>query len=126
MINRLNHVVIIVPEYEEALAYYVDVLGFEKHADMPLGDGFRWLTVAPKNQSDVRIVLSKATDPVEEDLIGKVRGWVFEVDDCKNACEDLVTKGVKLLETPSSYVWGTQAIIEDMYGNQFTLLQPNS
>lgn len=124
MIRKLTHVTVIVPDYDEALDYYVNTLGFVKHTDAAFGDGMRWVTVAPKGQENLHIVLAKAFDPDHEDKIGKLTGWVFEVDDCQAEYESLVVKGVAFTEMPTAYMWGIQAIFKDKFENQFVLLQP--
>ncbi len=124
MISGPHHITILVRSQTEALDFYVDKLGFEKIADDTLGSGMRWLVVAPSGQAQPHIVLNKAFDPEMESRIGKLSGWVFHTDDCKAAYETLKARGVAFTEPPTKRVWGVQALFEDLYGNQFVLLQP--
>ena len=124
MITGPHHVTVLVRDQEQALHFYVNILGFEKIADDSFGPGMRWLVVAPKGQTQPQIVLNKAFDPEMETRIGKLSGWVFHTDDCQATYADLETKGVKFTEKPTLHVWGVQALFEDPYGNQFVLLQP--
>lgn len=126
MITGPHHVTVLVRDQEHALRFYVDVLGFEKIADDNFGQGMRWLVVAPKGQAQPHIVLNKAFDPDMESRIGKVSGWVFHTEDCQATYDDLKTKGVKFTEKPTAHIWGVQALFEDLYGNQFVLLQPTA
>ena len=59
MIERLNHTTVFVLDQEEALRFYRDKLGFEVRTDATMDNGFRWLTVSPKTQPDLEIVLMK-------------------------------------------------------------------
>lgn len=124
MLTGPHHITILVRDQEQALHFYVDMLGFEKIADDNFGTGMRWLVVAPKGQIQPHIVLNKAFDPDAETHIGKLSGWVFHTDDCQATYNNLKAKGVKFTEKPTSYMWGVQALFEDLYGNQFVLLQP--
>lgn len=128
MITGLHHVTVVALDYDEALGYYTEVLGFEKLADQAFGEGeqtMRWIVVAPKGQTTPAIVLSKASDPDSQKKIGKLVGWVFHTDDCRATYEMLSKRGVKFTEAPTEQMWGVQAQFEDLYGNQFVLLQPS-
>jgi len=122
-ITRLGHVTVFVKDYDEALKWYTQTLGLEKTADQPFGDsGERWLTVAPAGQKETQIVLAK-TRPSTAGLIGKQSHWVFQTSDCQKAYQQLQARGVKFSVPPQKQPWGTQAIFEDLYGNQFVLVE---
>jgi len=131
MITRLGSVTILVPDQEEALRFYTEILGFEKRQDdsktMP---GFRWLTVAPKGD-DVEIVLAKPGPPMQdkETTEGMLKHVgrsshhdnftirVFQTDDCQRTYETWCSKGVKFVSEPRKRPYGVEAIFEDLYGN---------
>lgn len=123
-ITKLSHVTIIVPDQDAALAWYTQKLGFEKRADdagtMP---GYRWLTVAPKGSSGVEIILFQARDERERSWVGQGALWVFETDDCRATCDELAARGVTVLSPPEQLPWGVSAIVQDLYGNPFNLLE---
>lgn len=123
-ITKLSHVTIIVPDQNEALAWYTEKLGFEKRADdggsMP---GYRWLTVAPKGQQGLEIVLFQARDERERSWVGQGTLWVLETDDCRTTCKELAARGVTVLSQPDQMPWGVSAIIQDLYGNPYNLLE---
>jgi len=123
-ITKLSHVTIIVPDQNEALAWYTEKLGFEKRADdggsMP---GYRWLTVAPKGQQGLEIALFQARDERERSWVGQGTLWVLETDDCRTTCKELETRGVTILSQPDQMPWGVSAIIQDLYGNPYNLLE---
>jgi predicted enzyme related to lactoylglutathione lyase len=120
-ITRLDHVTIFVRDYDEALKWYTEVLGFDKTADQRFGNNERWLTVAPRGQKGAEIVLAKAQGARAE-LTGKQALWVFHTVDCQKTYDTLQARGVKFRKPPSKTPWGSQAIFEDLYGNEFVLL----
>ncbi len=132
MITKLTIVGIMVHDQEEALRFYTEKLGFEKRADEPFGPGWRWVTVAPKEQKEVEITLLKP-DPtmmgeekarVLAEHIGKAPTWSYSVDDCRKTYEELVAKGVKFSSTPTEQFYGIEAVCEDLYGNSISLVEP--
>jgi catechol 2,3-dioxygenase-like lactoylglutathione lyase family enzyme len=131
-IVRLRYATIVVPNYDEALRWYIDVLGLEKVEEGSFGEGLRWLVVAPHRQKDFGIVLELA-QPISPDdkirdyknRVGKETRWVFEVKDCHKFYELLSKRGVKFTEVPVDQPWGvTEAHFEDLYGNVFVVESP--
>ena len=120
-VTHLRYVTILVRDYNEALAWYTNVLGLAKKEDHPLGAHGRWLVVAPPADSAVGIVLDVPhSDISRPDRIGKETNWVFEVADCMEFYQRLRKLGVHFLEIPTTQPWGAvQAIFEDPYGNIF-------
>src|SRR3569832_687255 len=123
-ITNLSHVTIIVPDQNEALAWYTEKLGYEKRADdggsMP---GSRWLNVAPKALQGLEIALFQARDERERSRVGQGTLWVLETDDCRTTCKELETRGGTILSQPDQMPWGVSAIIQDLYGNPYNLLE---
>ncbi|MBI2303805.1 MAG: VOC family protein [Chloroflexi bacterium] len=132
MITKLMRVTIVVRDEEEALNFYTEKLGFVQRADETFGPGVRWLTVAPRDQKHLEIVLQKPNPLLHgeagakelEERIGKGTAWVFGTDDCRKTYETLKARGVKFLSPPQEQHYGVQAIFEDLYGNQFVLVEP--
>ena len=132
MIKRLSHVNVFVLDQDRALAFYRDKLGFEVRNDATL-DGFRWLTVGPKGQPDLNILLAKPEPPMfsEEDAAalrglvakGAMAGGVIETDDCLRTYEDLKASGVTFLQEPADRPYGVEALFRDDSGNWFSLTQ---
>lgn len=120
-IARLSSVMILVADQDEALRWYTEKLGLAKKVDETYGEGMRWLTVAPKGEGAVEIVLEKAPAG-KADQVGKSTAWVFETTDCRRAYETLDARGVKFVTPPQDMPWGVQAVFQDLYGNTFTLI----
>ena len=134
MIQKLSHATIYVLDQDRAKAFYTKKLGFEVRVDEKMED-FRWLTVGPKTQPDVQLVLMPiAPGPVmnqeradqlrslvEKGVLG---GGVLETADCRATYEELKAKGVSFTSAPEEMPYGTAAILRDDSGNYFSLTQP--
>jgi catechol 2,3-dioxygenase-like lactoylglutathione lyase family enzyme len=134
VITRLSHALFYVLDQEAALSFYRDKLGFEVRNDMTMDNGFRWLTVGPKTQPGLAIILM----PVQEgpkfpaDQAAQLRGLletgaigagVMEVDDCRRTYADLKAKGVVFLSEPKERFYGIEALFKDNSGNWFSMTQ---
>ena len=119
-----------------ALAFYTGQLGMEIHEDVTLAEmgDFRWLTVGPKGQPDMSIVLMTVPGPPMIDsqtqqeintLMAKgLAGTVFlETDDCEASYKELSAKGVEFTETPERRPYGIDAGFRDPSGNSLRLTQ---
>ncbi len=130
MIEDMTHIVLFVKDYDEALDFYTNKLGFEKVADASPAPGWRFLSVAPKGQG-TEIILhvpnaamqGEAEAKRQAGLIGKTPALMFKVDDCKKTCDELRSKGVIIAEEPGKAPFGIQALIMDLYGNPLWLIE---
>lgn len=130
-IAGLTHVTVLVDDQDDALDFYTDKLGFEKRADEQFGEGARWVTVAPGPGADVEVVLQEPTPEFHGDRaetlrarVGEGTTWVLETDDCRATCEQLQARGVTVTSPPEEVPWGVSAVVEDLYGNPYNLLEP--
>ena len=134
MITRLSHATIYVLDQEEALKFYRDKLGFEVRTDKTMDNGFRWLTVGPKTQPDLEIVLMQVAEGFMFDaekvamlkklIQGGVMGaGVLEVDDCRKTYAELKAKGVEFMGEPEERFYGIEALMKDNSGNWFSMTQ---
>lgn len=133
MIKKLSHATIYVTNQEEAKKFYTEKLGFELRTDATM-EGFRWLTVGPKTQPELEIVLmepkagfmfDEATVKNLRELIqkGAMGAGVFDTEDCKATYEELKGRGVEFLSPPQERPYGIEAIFKDNSGNWFSLTQ---
>ena len=120
MITAASTVGIFVSDQDRALDFYTNALGFEKRADEPMGDGARWIEVAPAG-AQTRLVLY--TPPGFEDRIGTFSNVVFGCDDIRATHEELSGRGVEFTQEPSEQPWGLWAQFKDQDGNEFGLIQ---
>ncbi|WP_414662324.1 VOC family protein [Horticoccus sp. 23ND18S-11] len=127
MKQHLGAISVLVRDYDEALAYYTGVLGFQLIEDTDLGGGKRWVLVAPPGSAEGRLLLAQARKPEEIAAIGnQAGGRVFLFLHTDNFARDHAAfraRGVRFLEDPRHEVYGTVAVFADLYGNRWDLLQ---
>ena len=124
MITKVTHASIWVKDQDEALKFYRDTLGFKVTADnatsMP---GYRWLTVAPSPQADFELVLNLATTPEQLAGVGRQGIFILESSDIHADYAALKAKSVKVQGEINVNPWGSDFIFEDLYGNDFDVVQ---
>lgn len=131
MPQAIAHVALIVRDYDEAIAFFTQVLGFELIEDSPSKDlegrDKRWVLVAPRGSQGTSLLLAKASNAQEESLIGnQTAGRVFQflhTDDFWRDHRSMTEKSVKFVREPKEEEYGTVAVFEDLYGNKWDLLQ---
>jgi catechol 2,3-dioxygenase-like lactoylglutathione lyase family enzyme len=119
--DKVSTVTIAVLDQDEALTWFTEVLGFEKRMDQ-VGNGLRWLTVAPPQQAEVEFLLASWFP----DLVGKNPTWVLSTRDCQGGYEDLKSKGIEFVQSPMPRPWGIEAVFVDLYGNKYALVQESA
>ena len=131
MKQNIIHIALVVKDYDEAIAFYVDKLSFELIEDtyQPEQDK-RWVVVAPPNSSGVTLLLAKASKPEQHDFIGnQAGGRVFlflNTDDFWRDYNHMVSIGINFIREPKEQEYGIVAVFEDLYGNLWDLLQLNA
>lgn len=128
MPQRIAAVTLVVPDYDEAIAYFRDVLGFELVGDTPLEAGKRWVVVRPRGSSGSALLLARARTAKQRARIGdQTGGRVFlflETDDFAADHARYLAAGVRFVETPRTEPYGTVAVFEDPFGNRWDLIEP--
>lgn len=128
MLQRLSLISLLVADYDEAIAFYTQKLGFDLLEDSPQGEK-RWVVVRPKGALETAILLAKASNEQQKLQIGnQCGGRVFlflHTDDFWRDHRMMQQQGVKFLETPRQETYGTVAVFEDLYGTRWDLLQLN-
>jgi len=129
MAQHLALLSLLVHDYDEALAFYVDKLGFALVENSDLGGGKRWVVVSP-GAGGSRFLLAQASDDQQAALIGGQGGgrvWLFLHTDAFEADHARMSAaGVRFLEEPRHEAYGSVAVFEDLYGNRWDLLQPKT
>jgi catechol 2,3-dioxygenase-like lactoylglutathione lyase family enzyme len=128
MMQTLAHVTLLVREYDEAITFFTEKLGFELVEDSPQPDGKRWVLVQPNGPPGTSLLLAQATTPAQGSNIGKQTGdrvcLFLHTDDFWRDYNAMCSRGVNFLEHPREESYGTVAVFEDLYGNRWDLLMP--
>jgi len=126
---KIATVALVVREYDEAIAFFVDGLGFTLREDTDMGDGKRWVVVAPAHDgmSGADLLLARASSDEQRSVIGAQGGgrvWLFlHTDDFDRDHARMTAAGVHFREARRDEPYGTVAVFEDLYGNPWDLLQ---
>ena len=125
MNQRLILTSVVVRDYDEAIAFYVDQLGFTLRCDDRISETKRWVVVGPPSGS-AGILLAKATSTRQAAVIGnQTGGRVFlflETDDFERDHQAYKARGIRFVEEPRAEEYGTVAVFEDLYGNRWDLI----
>ena len=122
---------LVVRDYDEAIDFYVGVLGFSLIEDTALQEQHkRWVTVAPPGSAGSRLLLARAVGDEQSSHVGnQTGGRVFlflHTDDFWRDFRAYQAKGVVFVREPKVESYGTVAVFKDLYGNLWDLLQPNA
>jgi catechol 2,3-dioxygenase-like lactoylglutathione lyase family enzyme len=127
MTQMLGSVTLVVRDYDEAITYFIRVLGFELIEDIALDPGKRWVRVGPAGGRGSGLLLARATTSEQEARIGdQTGGRVFlflHTDDCRRDHAAMKARGVRFIEEPREEVYGTVVVFEDLYGNRWDLVE---
>jgi catechol 2,3-dioxygenase-like lactoylglutathione lyase family enzyme len=119
---------LLVRDYDEALKFYVEVLGFKLVEDTFIAaQDKRWVVVAPAGSSESGLLLARAANPDQAARIGnQTGGRVFlflHTDDFWRDYVAYKAKGVEFVRDPKQESYGMVAVFKDLYGNLWDLLQ---
>jgi catechol 2,3-dioxygenase-like lactoylglutathione lyase family enzyme len=131
MKQTLGLVSVVVRDYDEALDFYVGVLGFTLIEDSFIPEqNKRWVVVSPPGARESRLLLARASGAEQESRIGsQTGGRVFlflYTDDLARDYQTYKSRGVVFVREPKQESYGTVAVFKDLYGNLWDLLQPGS
>jgi catechol 2,3-dioxygenase-like lactoylglutathione lyase family enzyme len=125
-LTQLSLISLIVRDYDEAIAFYVEKLGFALREDTPLTPEKRWVVVAPQ-KAGTGILLAKAANERQAGFVGDQSGgrvFLFlETDDFNRDHEAYLRRGVRFIEEPRREAYGIVAVFEDLYGNRWDLIE---
>jgi catechol 2,3-dioxygenase-like lactoylglutathione lyase family enzyme len=128
MKQSIAHVALVVRDYEEAIAFYTQKLGFTLVDDtyQPAQDK-RWVVVAPPGSQGTSLLLARASKPEQEPFIGnQTGGRVFlflATDDFQRDYQHMLAEGIEFIRPPREEAYGTVAVFSDLYGNLWDLVE---
>jgi catechol 2,3-dioxygenase-like lactoylglutathione lyase family enzyme len=126
--QSIAHVALVVRDYDEAIAFFTDVLEFRLVEDtyQPEQDK-RWVVVAPPGSHETSILLARPSNADQESYIGNQTGgrvtFFLQTDDFWRDYHTMVGRGVEFVRPPLAASYGTVAVFKDLYGNLWDLVQ---
>ncbi len=129
MNHRLGLVSLVVRDYDEAIDFYTNSLGFELIEDRDVPEqNKRWVVVAPPGDGGANLLLARASNEEQVAHIGQQTGgrvFLFlYTDDFRRDYDSFQSKGVVFVRDPQEFAYGTVAVFQDLYGNLWDLIQP--
>jgi catechol 2,3-dioxygenase-like lactoylglutathione lyase family enzyme len=126
--SMIEHVALLVREYDEAIAFFTEKLRFTVREDTVIDSGKRWVLVCPPGSTGTSLLLARASTEEQSRLVGNQgAGRVFlflRTDDFRRDYEGMRERGVVFLENPRTEAYGSVAVFQDLYGNKWDLLGP--
>jgi len=130
MLQSLAAVTVLVPSYNDGLAFFRDVLGFAVLEDTALSPDKRWIVVTPSASAGGSLVLAVPSDERQGARVGDQTGgrvgFFLHSGDFWVDYEELAKRGVRFLEPPRHEAYGLVAVFVDPWGGKWDLLQPAS
>ena len=128
MASHIAAVAFLAPDYDEAIAWFRDVLHFAVVEDRAMGDDKRWVVVGPPQAEGARFVVAKASGEGQIAAVGRPAGgrvaYFLETDDFVQTHARLLAAGVEFLETPRREAYGEVAVFRDPWGGKWDLIEP--
>ena len=129
MKQLIAHVALVVRDYDEAIAFYTEKLGFRLLEDTVLSESKRWVLVAPPGSGPCALLLAKAANAEQIQAVGnQTGGRVFlflHTDDFYRDYQVMLENGIRFVRPPARESYGTVAVFEDLYGNLWDLVEPS-
>tara|TARA_R110000787_G_scaffold3020_6_gene11944 strand:- start:9453 stop:9884 length:432 start_codon:yes stop_codon:yes gene_type:complete len=123
----ISAISLIVPDYDQGLEFYIGLMGFELIEDTPLDEDKRWVLVAPPGSTETRLLLARATNEAQEEVIGEQAGdrvFLFlETYDFDGDFAIMQRAGIDFLEEPREEIYGKVVKWRDPFGNKWDLIE---
>ena len=127
MNQQIAHIALVVADYDEAIKFYTEKLGFDLVDDTPQSATKRWVLVKPKGTNGCCLLLAKAVGDEQKSRIGnQTGGRVFlflQTDDFWRDYHKYLEKEIKFVREPKVEDYGIVAVFADLYGNLWDLIE---
>lgn len=114
-------------DYDDAIAWFTDALGFKVRQDKDMGGGKRWVEVAPSDGGS-GLLIAKAANAQQDAAVGNQAGgrvlFFLHTDDFARDYHAMLAKGVHFVEEPRDEDYGRVVVFTDLYGNKWDLIEP--
>lgn len=128
MNQKIAHIALLVNDYDLAIDFYIQKLHFTLVENTDLGNGKRWVLIAPPGSTGCNLLLAKAIDEVQKSRVGnQTGGRVFlflNTDNFERDYRNLLDNKVTIVRQPVKETYGTVAVFADLYGNLWDLIEP--
>ncbi len=128
--KHIAAITLLVPDYDDAISYYVGSLDFHLVEDTKMSPSKRWVLISPSGESGCNILLAKADSEKQLNSIGEQTGdrvFLFlHTDDFDNDYNRFKKNGVSFLEEPRDETYGKVVVFQDVFGNKWDLIEPKN
>ena len=130
MNQHIAHIALVVNNYDEAIAFYTQKLNFSLIEDTQLSETKRWVMIKPKGDSQCCLLLAQAATEEQKSRVGnQTGGRVFlflYTDDFWRDYNNMLENKINFVRPPIKEPYGTVAVFEDLYGNLWDLIEPET
>ena len=127
MKQKIGYITLIIKDYDEAITFFRDKLGFKLSEDTKIDSMKRWVLMSPENSNGTSLLLARASTPEQRNLIGNQAGgrvfFFLHTDDFWRDYKRMKKQGVVFCEHPREETYGIVAVFKDLYGNKWDLLE---
>lgn len=127
MNTKLAHIALLIDDYDKAINYYTQILGFELLEDTTLSPEKRWVVIGNDHQDTCSILLAKAANEHQQKFIGNQSGgrvFLFlHTKEFDYRHQILIKNAVKIVNGPRTETYGRVLVFEDIYGNLWDLIE---
>ncbi|MDR6513842.1 VOC family protein [Chryseobacterium camelliae] len=127
MKQSIIHIALLVRDYDEALDFYLQKLGFDLVEDTRLSETKRWVLIKPPGSSGCCLLLAKAADEQQWSAVGNQSGgrvFLFlETENFDESYQSMLANGISFVREPIVESYGTVAVFKDLYGNLWDLIE---
>ena len=128
MHKTIAQVSLLVEDYDEAIEFYTQKIGFKLLGNTQLDEGKRWVTIGPGNSDGCVLLLAKAVGQEQKKAVGNQSGgrvFLFlHTDAFWDDYKRMKKLGVAFTEEPREEPYGTVVVFKDLYGNLWDMIQP--
>jgi catechol 2,3-dioxygenase-like lactoylglutathione lyase family enzyme len=126
--QTIAQIALLVRDYDEAINFYTEKLGFKLIEDTKLSESKRWVLVSPNSNGSCKLLLAKAANEEQLSRVGnQTGGRVFlflYTNNFLRDYNDYLSKGVEFVREPVREAYGIVAVFNDLYGNLWDLIEP--
>jgi len=127
MKQSIIHIALLVRDYDKALDFYLQKLGFDLVEDTRLSETKRWVLIKPPGSSGCCLLLAKAVDEQQWSAVGNQSGgrvFLFlETENFDESYQSMLANGISFVREPIVESYGTVAVFKDLYGNLWDLIE---